>query len=159
MPANRLAIETSLATGLRIGDVLQLKTDQLLKERFTIKEQKTGKSRRIRLPQQLRDDLLQQSGRFYVFEHRTDQRRHRTRQAVWKDLHRAAELFRLPKALTIAPHSARKIYAVSKYQNGYSLQKVQQLLNHNDEAVTVLYAMADQLTARKTRSGAKRRHK
>lgn len=150
-PENRLAIETSLATGLRIGDVLQLHTEQLRKERFTIKEQKTGKSRRIRLPNDLRDDLLRQAGRFYVFEHRLDQRKHRTRQAVWKDLHRAAALFRLPKALVIAPHSARKIFAVSKYQSGHSLQKVQQLLNHSDEAVTLLYAMADQLTEKHTR--------
>lgn len=151
MPANRLAIETSLATGLRIGDVLQLRTEQLRKERFTIKEQKTGKSRRVRLPNDLRDDLLRQAGRFYVFEHRLDQRKHRTRQAVWKDLHRAAVLFRLPRSLTIAPHTARKIYAVSKYQSSGSLAKVQQLLNHSDEAVTMLYAMADQITARHTR--------
>lgn len=149
MPENRLAIETSLATGLRIGDVLQLRTEQLQKERFTIKEQKTGKSRRVRLPNQLRDDLLKQAGRFYVFEHRLDQRKHRTRQAVWKDLHRAATLFRLPRRLVVAPHTARKLYAVSKYQNGCSLQKVQELLNHSDEAVTVLYCMADQITARK----------
>ena len=53
--------------------------------------------------------------------------------------------------MTIAPHTARKIFAVSKYQNGCSLAKVKQLLNHSDEAVTVLYAMADQLTARHTR--------
>lgn len=151
MPANRLAIETSLATGLRIGDVLRLRSDQLRLERFTIKEQKTGKARRVYLPQALRDALTAQAGRFYVFEHRTDQRQHRTRQAVWKDLHRAAALFRLPRSLTIAPHTARKLFAVSKYQTGHSLKKVQQLLNHSDEAVTVLYAMADQLTARHTR--------
>lgn len=150
-PENRLAIETSLATGLRIGDVLQLKTDQLLKERFTIKEQKTGKSRRVYLPKDLRDDLMRQAGRFYVFEHRLDQRKHRTRQAVWKDLHHAAQFFRLPKRMTVAPHTARKIYAVSKYQSTGSLKKVQQLLNHSDEAVTVLYAMADQINNRHTR--------
>lgn len=148
---NRLAIETSLATGLRIGDVLALKSSCLLKERFTIREEKTGKSRRIRLPQGLRDELLHIAGRFYVFEHRLDPRRHRTRQAVWKDMHRACELFRI-KHLVVTPHSARKVYAVSKYQNGYSLKKVQQLLNHTDEAVTMLYAMADTITERATRN-------
>lgn len=147
---NRLAIETSLATGLRIGDVLALKSDYLMKERFTIHEEKTGKARRIRLPQELRDDLFQNAGRFYVFEHRLDPRRHRTRQAVWKDMHRACELFRI-KHLTITPHSARKIYAVSKYQSTQSLKKVQQLLNHSDEAVTMLYAMADTITEKSTR--------
>lgn len=151
MPANRLAIETSLATGLRIGDVLALRTEHLSKDRFYIKEQKTGKTRRVYLPQQLRADLYAQAGRFYVFEHRLDPWKHRTRQAVWKDLHHAAAFFRLPRKLTIAPHSARKLFAVSKYQTTGSLQKVQQLLNHSDEAVTVLYCMADLITAKHTR--------
>lgn len=149
MPTNRLAIETSLATGLRIGDVLNLKTADLQKERFTIREEKTNKARRVTLPKALRLDLAAQAGRVFVFEHRLDQFRHRTRQAVWADLHRAATLFRLPHKLVVAPHSARKIYAVGKYQDGRNLQKVQQLLNHSDEAVTVLYAMADLISAKK----------
>ena len=48
-PANRLALEVSLATGLRIGDVLALKTAKLA-QRVTVREQKTGKSRRVYFP-------------------------------------------------------------------------------------------------------------
>lgn len=151
MPANRLAIETSLATGLRIDDVLHLRSKDLLRERFTIHEMKTGKARRLRLPQKLRDDLLAQAGRWWVFEGRCDPRKPRTRQAVWKDLHRACQLFRI-KNLTISPHTARKIYAVSQYQKQGSLAKVQRLLNHSNEAVTMIYAMADEMTARRTRA-------
>lgn len=152
MPANRLAIETSLATGLRIGDVLNLKTADLQRERFTVREEKTNKARRVTLPRALRVELAAQAGRIFVFEHRLDQFRHRTRQAVWADLHRAALLFRLPRKLVVAPHSARKIYAVGKFQDGRNLQKVQRLLNHTDEAVTVLYAMADEISKRKLRT-------
>ena len=43
MPENRLACEISLATGLRINDVLSLKASDVKKQRFTIREQKTGK--------------------------------------------------------------------------------------------------------------------
>lgn len=50
MPANRLAIEVSMATGLRIGDVLQLTREQAEKGRFTVYEAKTGKRRPVRLP-------------------------------------------------------------------------------------------------------------
>ena len=46
MPPNRLALIVSLCTGLRIDDVLSLKTEQIKKGRFTIKEMKTGKSRK-----------------------------------------------------------------------------------------------------------------
>ena len=47
-PPNRLACEISLATGLRISDVLALTRDQAVDGRFSIREQKTGKVRRSR---------------------------------------------------------------------------------------------------------------
>lgn len=150
MPENRLALEVSLNTGLRISDVLSLRTRDLSRERFTIKEQKTGKTRRIRLPKQLREDLTAISGRFYVFEGRTDAKKHRTRQAVYKDLKRAQGLLRV-KNSQISPHTARKIYAVDTFGKYGSLKRVQELLNHSSEAVTAIYAMADVMTARRLR--------
>lgn len=137
----------SLASGLRIDDVLHLKSDVLLKERFTVKEMKTGKSKRVRLPKALREELLRISGRFYIFENRLDPKRPRTRQAVFKDLKRACELFRV-KGVNVSPHSARKIYSVEQFGKLGSVAKVQSLLNHSSEAVTMLYAMADELTER-----------
>lgn len=145
MPANRLALITSLTTGLRIDDVLSLKTETIKNERFTVKEMKTGKTKRVRLSKELRNKLFAQSGRFFVFEHRTDPKKHRTRQAVFKDLKRACKLFRV-EGLNISPHTARKIYAVEQYKRTCSLRSVQKLLNHSDEAVTMLYAMADAMT-------------
>lgn len=143
---NRLAVETSLATGLRISDVLSLKTETVRNlDRFTVTELKTGKKRKIRLPNALRDDLIAISGKIYVFTGRLDCRKHRTRQAVFKDIKRAQRAFRI-KHLNISPHSARKIYAVSKYQKYQDLSKVKALLNHDNEAVTLIYALADQIT-------------
>lgn len=147
MPENRLACEISLATGLRIGDVLSLTRSQIEKQRFTIKEQKTGKTRSVYLPLDLWERCLKNCGRFYLFEHRLDSRKTRTRQAVFKDLKRSAKLFRCSENIT--PHSLRKIYAVDKYHALCDIKKVQKLLNHSDEAVTYLYAMADVLGNRK----------
>ena len=45
--------------------------------------------------------------------------------------------------------SARKLYAVSEYRRTGSIERVKELLNHEDEAVTILYAMADQLERRR----------
>lgn len=151
MPANRLAIRASMATGLRIGDILAFKTAQVRQQRWTLKEQKTGKVKRVYLPTKLCEDILAQAGRIWAFEGRTDAKKHRTRDAVYKDLRRVATLYRVDgKKLVehISPHSARKVYAVEAYQRSGSLKKVQQLLNHEDEAVTMLYALADVLTAR-----------
>jgi integrase len=148
MPENRLALEISLATGLRIGDVLALRADQI-KERATVREAKTGKSRRIRLPRELRERMAACSGGGWVFPHRLDPARHRTRQAVYADLQRAAKALRMPKALRCTPHSARKIAAVELYHKTGDLSKVRALLNHSGEAVTMIYAMADLMTQRR----------
>lgn len=151
MPENRLALIVSLTTGLRIDDVLHLKTAKIQKQRFTVKEMKTGKTRRVNLSVGLWQELLQIAGRIYVFEHRTDPKRCRTRQAVNKDLKRACELFRI-KGVNLSPHSARKIYAVNNYRRTCDLDKVRALLNHSEKQteVTMLYAMADVLTERRT---------
>lgn len=151
MPANRLALETSLALGLRISDVLSLKT-QSIKRRMSIREQKTGKIRKIYLPALLETQLLQQSGKIYVFEGRNSCLKHRSRSAVYKDIKRVARLYRVDGdkiTANITPHSARKIYAVSQYRQTGSLDHVKQLLNHSDEGVTMLYALADVITDRK----------
>ena len=44
----------------------------------------------------------------------------------------------------VCPHSLRKSFAVEEFQkNGGDLKRVQKLLNHSYEAVTMLYAMAN----------------
>lgn len=144
MPENRLACEISLATGLRIGDVLKLRPDQVEPrlKRFTIKEEKTGKRRTVYLPKELRERAFSICGKYWVFEHRLDRTKHRTRQAVFKDLRRAATLFRVKAQ--ISPHSARKVFAVEYYnKHGKDIKRLQKLFNHSNEAVTMLYAMAN----------------
>ena len=151
MPENRLAIKARMASGLRINDVLSLRTADM-KRRMTVREQKTQKGKRVYWPQKLYDEMMDQAGRVYVFQGRLDARKHRTRQAVAKDLKRVAELYRIDGkkiAEHISPHTARKIYAVEQAHSGATLRKVQELLNHSDEAVTMIYAMADALTAAK----------
>ena len=140
---NRLAVEMSLRYGMRIGDVLATKTADVVKGDWTYKEQKTGKSRRIRCQGDFQKRLLGAAGRVFVFEHRTDWKKHRTRQAVYKDIKRAAKAMRLDE--NVGTHSARKNYAVNQFRVLKDLKKVQRLLNHSDEAVTRIYALADQL--------------
>ena len=72
-PENRLACRVALKTGLRIGDVVSMKTDELKKateQKYKIKvlEQKTGKRRTVALGKDLTLQLLRQCGEIYVFE-------------------------------------------------------------------------------------------
>lgn len=137
---NALVMRVALHTGLRIGDVLAIKRQQLA-PRFWVTESKTGKRRQIGLPQPLLDDIMKQAGTIWAFPGR-DPNKHRTRQAVWKDVKRAAKAFRLPQ--NAAPHSARKVYAVELREKYGDLQRVQRALNHSGLAVTLIYALADQ---------------
>lgn len=146
-PENRLACEISEYTGLRINDVLNLKPEQVRKQRFTVREEKTGKTKKIRLSNELVSRCLACSGQHFIFENRLNGRKHRTRQAVFKDLRRVAEAFRVKEHIT--PHSLRKIYAVEEYAKSGNLKRVQKLLNHSSEAVTILYAMANLVGKRK----------
>lgn len=156
-PANRLVFEVMLATGLRVGDVLCLTTAQIERQRFTVREQKTGKTRRVWIPGKLQFQILQQAGRLYAFEGRYDWRRHRTRQAVWRDCSRCARFFQRGGAVprvTVSPHSARKVYAVDEYRRTGNLDAVRQKLNHDPAhtATTLLYALSDKLDANELRA-------
>lgn len=138
--SNRLVIRTALVTGLRIGDVLALKPERL-KPHFWVTEQKTGKKRQVGLPEPLLSDLKNHAGTHWVFPGR-DPLKHRTRQAVWKDVKRAATAFRLPQ--NVAPHSFRKAYAVDLLKKYGDIDRVRRALNHGSDTITMIYAMADQ---------------
>lgn len=146
MPGNALALRTALHTGLRISDVLALRPEQL-GPRLWVTEQKTGKKRQVGLTAALLADLKESAGEHWVFPGR-DPTKHRTRQAVWKDMKRAAKAFRLP--INAGPHSARKVYAVELMRKYGDIDRVRRALNHNSETVTLLYALADMQRAAKT---------
>lgn len=144
---NRLVMRVLLHTGLRITDALLLKPEQL-KPNFWITEQKTGKRRQVGLPQPLLDDLKLAAGKWWVFPG-TDPKKHRSRQAVWKDVKRAAEAARL--TCNAAPHSARKVYAVKLLEQYGDIERVRRALNHGGIEVTLIYAMADKRLHSKAR--------
>lgn len=149
-PSNRLVARTCLHTGLRLGDVLAIRFEQL-NTNFWITERKTGKRRQVGLPRDLLEDIRKQGGPVWAFPGR-DPTKHRTRQAVWADVKRAARAFRLPQ--NVAPHSFRKVYAVQLLQKYGDIDRVRRALNHSSYTTTMIYAMADKLLVEQ---GAKKR--
>lgn len=144
---NRLVMRLLLHTGIRISDALQLKPEQL-KPNFWITEQKTGKRRQIGIPEPLLSDLRSSADAEWVFPGAAPGK-HRTRQAVWKDVKRAAQALRL--TANAAPHSARKVYAVKLLSKYGDIERVRRALNHGGIEVTLIYAMADKQLAAKGR--------
>lgn len=150
LPSNRLAVEVSLATGLRISDVLSLKTELVQRtQRPYVTDSKTGKTHRIYLPAELRERMLQQAGKVWVWPGRLHPlEQHRTRQAVYKDMAHAVDVMRRAQHVGrdqhISPHSARKCAAVRAYQRG-GLDAAAALLQHDPDhpLVTMIYALSD----------------
>lgn len=153
-PQNRLIARVCLHTGLRVGDVVSLRTKDLGFQ-FMVTEAKTKKRRRVGLPGPLLADIKGQAGPVWAFPGRGGNG-HKTRQAVWADVKRAAKAFRLPQ--NVGPHSFRKVYAVDLLAKYGDIQRVRRALNHGSVEVTLIYAMADKLlTASRARKGLARR--
>ena len=154
MPQNRLIAQVAIATGLRIGDVVSLRTARL-NRRMTVTEAKTGKSRRVSIPPLLLERIRKQAGPVWAFPGSPNSKQgHKSRQAVWADIKRAQRAMRLPNNL--GPHTLRKVYAVRqlKHHKG-DIAAVSQLMGHTDQAVTMIYAMADYLTQQRLSEGSK----
>lgn len=141
-PSNALVMRVILHTGMRVSDVLELKTADL-KPSGWYTEQKTGKRRKYGLPKELLAQIREQAGPVWAFPGRLQPSKHRTRQAVWRDVKRAQKAFRMPQ--NIGTHSARKMYAVQLMTKYGSIERVRRNLNHSSSSVTAVYAMADRL--------------
>lgn len=157
-----------IETGMRITDCLNMKRADLFTPQneagppsYVYTEKKTGKERTAHLTRETYLKLRLQRAidppSDYVFPGRNPANP-RTRQAVWKDLHRAAALWRVNgKKLKarLGTHTMRKVYAVKlfheKEQEGLydPLHYVQVDMNHKDPAVTFIYAMADIISKRR----------
>lgn len=148
---NELVCRVAVETGLRIGDVLNLRTEGL-RQRMWVTETKTGKKRRVNFRADTFRRMEKNCAGGWVFPGRNDLH-HRTRQAVWKDVKRAAKAFRIPQ--NVAPHSLRKVYAVDVFEKE-GLEKCRKALNHADKATTLLYCMAAQIYKEKYIDGTKK---
>lgn len=140
---NVLALRISLETGLRIDDVLSIRTEQIRGRTIRGIAEKTGKPYKKVISNDLASRLRALNRQGYIFPHRTKKNAHRTRQAVWSNMKKAADL--LGVKLNAAPHSARKTYAV-ELLNDKGIDAVQRELQHDRISTTMLYAFSNLLT-------------
>lgn len=141
---NVLALRVALETGLRIDDVLSLRADQIRRRTISGVAHKTDKEFRKAVSADLAKRLaaLTPNKGGFIFPHRLDPLRHRTRQAVWENMKKAAR--QLGIKLNAAPHSARKTYAVEMFRDK-GLEQTQRELQHDRISTTMLYAFSDML--------------
>jgi integrase len=141
---NVLALRVSLETGLRIDDVLSLRASQVVRRTICGTAEKTDKPYKKTISADLAKRLaaLTPNKGGYIFPHRLDPMRHRTRQAVWVNMKKAAVLMGVK--LNAAPHSARKTYAVEMFKDK-GLEQTRKELQHDRISTTMIYAFSDML--------------
>lgn len=129
-------------TGLRISDIVSMEKKVLEIKEPTIREIKTGKSKRIYIPQKLRKELKEfsENNKKYIFESKSTSG-HITRQAVHKHFKKIAAEIKTSE--NIGTHSMRKRYALKQLEKGKSYKYIKDKLNHNNLADTLLYLMKE----------------
>lgn len=147
---NSLALRVCLETGLRIDDVLHLKTSNLKGRTLFLIESKTKKNAKKVISADLAKRLRQIARNGRIFDGRFGNKP-RTRQAVWRDVKKAAKKLQLDG--NIAPHSARKTYAVEDFHDN-GLAQTQKDLQHDRLSTTLVYAFADLLDGCRLDDGA-----
>lgn len=141
---NVLALRVALETGLRIDDVLSLRDEQIRRRTINGTAEKTDKPYKKTISADLAKRLaaLTPNKGGYIFPHRLDPMKHRTRQAVWGNMKKAAVLMGVK--LNAAPHSARKTYAVEMFKDK-GLEQTQKELQHDRISTTMIYAFSNML--------------
>ena len=143
---NALAVRVSLATGLRIGDVLALKPSNIGADgAISTICAKTGKPFNGKIPEKLAHRLLTGASEKWLFPSPQNREAHRTRQAVWSDIKKSARKCGI--SANITPHSARKVYAVETFHKK-GLNDVQERLGHDRVETSLIYAFADIVTGK-----------
>ena len=136
---NALILRVCLETGLRVGDVCALKREALQGQKIYFKAQKTGKNGSVRISTDLANRIRKEGGK-WLFPSPHNLSKHRTRQAVWRDMKVACA--RLGISENASPHSARKTFAVDLFHEK-GLPAVQKALQHDRPETTKIYAFSD----------------
>lgn len=144
-----------LNTGLRISDVVDVRVSDVFTERgnfrdyFVLKEQKTGKEKKIKLNSELRKTL-----KYYVTENHLEysdclfkSRKHTKREHIsvtqaYRVLKSAAEAVGIENFGT---HSLRKTWGYWTYKaSRYNIGLIMNVFNHSSQSTTLRYIGIDQ---------------
>jgi integrase/recombinase XerD len=144
---DRAMLELLYATGLRVTELVTLRSAQLDRDRGVVRV--TGKGGKERLVP-VGEEALDWMGRYlelgrgeltrgheagYLFPSRRSD--HLSRQAFWQAIQRYAVLAKLRSRLS--PHTLRHAFATHLLDHGADLRVVQMLLGHSDLSTTQIY--------------------
>lgn len=127
--------------GLRISDILKLKVGDVKgKTHVTIKEQKTGKTKKFKIQSQFKPEVER-----YIHGMKTTSYLFRSRKGVNKPISRI-QYYRVlqnaakPIGITeIGTHTLRKTFGYFHYKKNKDVAMLQEIFNHSGPSVTLRY--------------------
>lgn len=130
--------------GLRIGDLLALKVMDMKGTHISVKEQKTGKTKRIMVPREVKRALdkytSDMKGHMYLFPSRNANKflynQPMSRYAAYRVIKNIEYKFHLDN---LGTHSLRKTFGYHFYQQFKDVAALQEIYNHDDPKVTLRY--------------------
>ena len=128
-------------TGLRIGDLLQLKVENVKnKSHIIIKEQKTSKNKQFLINSNLRKELNEyiegMADYDHLFQSRVGDNKPISRFQAYRILSAAGKKAGLDR---IACHSTRKTFGYHHYKRYKDVALLQKLFNHSSPSITLDY--------------------
>lgn len=148
---DKAMLEVLYATGIRVTELVNIRTSDVNLNTGHIKIKKKSKERAIPIGNiamrclkdymaNARPLLIKTEQEDTLFINTNGQKM--TRQGFWKILKHYKEEANIEKELT--PHTIRHSFAVHLLQNGAEIKMVQEILGHTDVASTIMYTqMAD----------------
>jgi len=127
--------------GIRIGDLLRLRVvDVRERSHIVIREQKTGKEKRILINENLQREITSYvAGRGddeFLFLSRQGGKRALTRVTAWRILNSAAQRAGLQG---VGTHTLRKTFGYHYYKMSRDIAMLQKIFNHSSPSVTMRY--------------------
>lgn len=144
---DKAALEIMYATGMRVSELAELRTDGLNLDLGFIKCKGKGDKERIvpigknakealaRYKERVRPELLKGGQDQHLFLSRFGRRI--SRQSFWKMIKRYTRAARIKKEIT--PHTLRHSFATHLLERGADLRIVQEMLGHADISTTQIY--------------------
>lgn len=137
---NYILFVIGISTGLRISDILKLKKEDLLNTHVILRETKTKKQKRIRIPPSVRREFVDYAKTLdtgdYVVKSRQGENSPIDRSTAYRILREAAEYVGLSE---IGTHTLRKTFGYHFYHQTKDVAMLQEIFNHSSPHITLKY--------------------
>ncbi|AJO22872.1 site-specific integrase [Weizmannia coagulans] len=144
---NYILFMLGISVGLRISDILKLKKEDILRSHIDIKETKTKKNKRVKIPGYIKKEIIPYAKTLadgdYLIKSRQGANRPIDRSTAYRILRDAAKHVGLTD---IGTHTLRKTFGYHFYMQTKNVALLQELLNHSRPDITLRYIGINQDT-------------